>query len=140
MSNSSVCHFQSTLFFSLDISFIHSFPAERIFWELLYTHVYHHFSLSMACSPYWFSCNFTAFRAQVDYTKPEPGADPRQTSSAFSNAGTRWTRKEAWHMGKGSDYGVPVKSSEAENKDIARLALISCTSQTFTTTKVSWPT
>lgn len=34
-------------------------------------------------------------------------------------------------MGKGSDYGVPVKSGEAENKDIARLAPISCTSQTF---------
>lgn len=37
-------------------------------------------------------------------------------------------------MGKGSDYGVPVKSSEAENKDIARLAPISCISQTFVAT------
>ena len=37
-------------------------------------------------------------------------------------------------MGKGSDYGVPVKSGEAENKDIARLAPISCTSQTFVAT------
>lgn len=37
-------------------------------------------------------------------------------------------------MEKGSNHRMPVKSHEAENKDIARLTPTSCTSQAFVAT------
>ena len=87
---------------------------------------------------YQFSCNFSQHLRPKQVTgKSGTGTDPSQTSSVFSNTGTRWVRKEARHVEKCSDQRRAVKQKIRTLPGC--LAQISCTYRLLLWQwKVSW--
>lgn len=127
MSNLSVCHsqtiFLSSGYFSYTLSNWKNFHSDSIPVGSIFLPYPWGW-----CLAHQFSCYFSQHLVPRQITwRWGAGADPSQTSSAFSSTGKRWVRKETRHMGKRSDQRTVKQKIRTSS---GCLAPISCTLQT----------